>query len=570
MPIVRLRDGIVGHGQKLPVVMTIAGSDSSGGAGIEADLKTFTAHKVYGATCITALTAQNTTGVKSIHPIPKETVNEVLKAVFEDFLYEYSDPPLKVVKTGMLTQDAVEVLSDYVNDLIDKEVKLVLDPVMISTSGSQLFDEKGMRLCIENIISKAYIITPNFPEALVLLKLVDDNESFTGVDDVKSLEDLKNLARTLQTKLQCENILVKGGHIPWNKTTEKPFQTHDKPEDKVVLDVLYESLKDRFTIFLANAIDSEDSHGTGCTLASSIAANIAKSKTLVEAIGISIDYIHEGMVNMTHKLGRGNGPINHLIEPALDFHKVLEKDVQQFLDLLRTDVLHYFKEHPEIKANWETYTNHRFVKLLAENKLPFHQFLYFLKQDYYYLINYAQIHALAASVAPNYSQTHSESLIILEIVNEIEKHKQKLADNYDIVYERDIDLDIELSPGPACSNYCNFLLEKGKSEDYLGIKVALAPCLFGYYEAGIQGVEIRKTHDGSMNVLTSTTHSDTYDSWLGDYVSDWYSTAYKNGQEALQELFTKPIAQARLDQLVQYFNEVTKLEIAFWDEVLEV
>lgn len=567
MSTIVLRDGVAMNGGKLPVVMTIAGSDSSGGAGIEADLKSFSAHKVYGATCIVALTAQNTTGVRSIHSIPKETVRDVLQAVFEDFLYD-SDA-LKVIKTGMLTQAAVEVLSEYTEDLVARGVKLVLDPVMISTSGSQLFDEKGMELCINSIMSKAFVVTPNFPEALVILKLVDAKSRFVGVEDVHSLEDLKDLARTLQENLRCENVLIKGGHIPWDKSTGKPF-TNGEPKDKVVLDVLYESGSETFTIFQAKAIDTEDSHGTGCTLASSIAANIAKSKTLVEAVGISIDYIHGGMVSMTHKLGRGNGPINHLIDPATDLHTVVQTDSGDLQDLLKIDVLDYFKSHPQVKANWETYTNHRFVKLLAENNLPFHQFLYFLKQDYYYLINYAQIHALAASVAPNYSQTHSESLIILEIVTEIEKHKKKLADNYDIVYERDIDLDMELSPGTACTNYCNYLLEKGKSEDYLGIKVALAPCLFGYYEAGIKGVELRKAHDGSMNVLASKTHSETYDSWLGDYVSDWYSAAYKNGQQALQELFRKPISQARLDQLVKSFNEVTKLEIAFWDEVLEI
>lgn len=121
----------------------------------------------------------------------------------------------------------------------------------------------------------------------------------------------------------------------------------------------------------------------------------------------------------------------------------------------------------------EKYTEHKFVKDLAENNLPFNKFLYFLKQDYHYLVNYAQVHGLAASLAPTYQQTHAQATIIAEIVEEIERHKQKLATTYNIDYETDIDLDLELSPGPACMAYCNYLLEVGKREDFWVSKLLL-------------------------------------------------------------------------------------------------
>ena len=135
--------------------------------------------------------------------------------------------------------------------------------------------------------------------------------------------------------------------------------------------------------------------------------------------------------------------------------------------------------------------------------------MYFLKQDYHYLVNYAQVHGLAASLAPTYQQTHAQATIIAEIVEEIERHKQKLATTYNIDYETDIDLDLELSPGPACMAYCNYLLEVGK-RGLLGVKVALAPCLHGYAEAAVMGqkyVNVCKMMESStMNKLQCINH----------------------------------------------------------------
>lgn len=551
----------------LPAVMTIAGSDSSGGAGIEADLKTLTAHKVYGLTCITALTAQNTKGVKSIHTIPKETIKDIVDQNFDDFLLGFKEAPLKAIKTGMLTKEAVEVIGEYMEVLETHKVRMVVDPVMISTSGSSLFDEQGMKACIDKVIRHTYIVTPNLYEALSLMKLATGKE--IKVEDLKSWDDIESMAEQLQNVLGCESVLIKGGHIPWNSQTNKKFEAGEDSKDRQIRDVLYESKCNRVTLFKSQAIDTNDSHGTGCTLSSAVAANLAKGYSLVDSVALSIDYIHKGILAMSHKLGRGNGPLNHLILVETDVTKVVEGDnISSEILNNSSSFLDYFKYHPKIKQNWETYTNHDFVKQLALNNLPFDRFLYFLKQDYYYLINYAQIHGLSASVAPSYHQTHAEALIINEIVNEIERHKQKLSKNYDIVYERDIDLDIELSPGKACREYCDYLLEMGKTQDFLGIKVALAPCLHGYYEAGMWGVELRKNHDGSLNAAKTPENSKVYDSWLGDYSSDWYYQANEKGKEALQELLKTNISKARLEELVDIFNTVTKLEVAFWDEVL--
>ncbi|KAK6198169.1 Phosphomethylpyrimidine kinase [Scheffersomyces amazonensis] len=547
----------------LVAVLTIAGSDSSGGAGIEADLKTLTAHGVYGLTCISALTAQNTQLVKSFEKTPQPLLESILELNFNDFLFGYDhEPPLKVVKTGMLTREAINALTPYLSELNKFNVKLVLDPVMVSTSGSTLFKLQDLKYCADHLFKHAYLITPNFIEAQALVKTLSNRD----IEKIQSLDDLLKFVKDVQTIVGCENVLVKGGHLPWDINTGKPTTDADTDTNSdfadhiVVKDVLYESKSDTFTIYESEYINSEDTHGTGCTLASSISANIAKGYNLSDAIPLSIDYIHQGMKSMGQKLGHGNGPLNHINNPTTNINSIIASKSHPFN---HKDVLQYFKEHPKIKDNWKAYTQHEFIRQVVHDKLPFDRFLYFLKQDYYYLINYAQIHALAASVAPTYNQTHSESLIIGNIVNEIERHKQKLCDEYDIDYERDKDLDIELQPGSACLAYCDYLLKMGKSQDFIGIKVALAPCLHGYAEAGIYGKQLRESNKDQ-------TISAVYESWLGDYSSEWYLNAHEEGKQALNELFRdEKLTQERIDELVDIFNTVTRLEEAFWDECLE-
>ncbi|ABN64815.1 Phosphomethylpyrimidine kinase THI21 (HMP-phosphate kinase) (HMP-P kinase) [Scheffersomyces stipitis CBS 6054] len=576
--VVKLRTPTVKSKPVLPAVLTIAGSDNSGGAGIEADLKTFSAHKVYGLTCIAALTAQNTQLVKTFEKTPKELVKNILQLNFDDFLYGYEDStqPLKVIKTGMLTEEAVHVIQDFLPDIKKHNVKLIVDPVMISTSGSSLFDSEGMKLCVNTLISGAYLITPNFVEARALWEIACGESAAIEKLTINSLDDFIDFVKQLQKTLKSQNVLVKGGHIPWDSRTGKPFvgtNLADVEDSIVVLDVLYESEIDKATVFESKYINTKDSHGTGCTLASAISANVAKGKNLKESISLSIDYIHKGMLSVGKKLGYGNGPLNHNVEPEENLSNVIignSTDTYMSVKKGNQSFFEYFKTHPSVKESWKLYTEHRFIQQLAQDKLPFQRFLYFLKQDYYYLINYAQMHGLAASVAPTYHQTHAEALIIGEVITEIEKHKEKLSKKYDIDYERDIDFDIELQPGKACVDYCNYLLEIGNRENFLGIKVALAPCLHGYAEAGLYGKSIRESYDKSTSSLDKVL-SETYDTWLGDYSSEWYLNAHKEGEATLQELMeSNDVSNERMDELVEIFRKVTELEVHFWDEVLDV
>lgn len=570
----RLKSPIVEKRENFPAVLTIAGSDSSGGAGIEADLKTFSAHQVYGLTCITALTSQNTQMVKSFEETPEHLLKEILKLNFDDFLEGYKTPedaPLKAIKTGMLTQKAILVLKGYLKYFEERNVRLVVDPVMISTSGTELFDINGMKECINTVIKKAYLVTPNFLEAKTLYRIASGD---TKEISINSLKDYVEFVIQLQKTLGCANILVKGGHIPWNKKSNKPYDGNisDKDSEACIIDILYEKEKDSVQIFESEFLNTKDTHGTGCTLLSSIAANIAKGIALNEAIQLSIHYVQKGMVSLKNKFGHGNGPLNHTVNPESRIDSISENvgvDVSHYLLDNYDSFLDYLKTHPKVKTNWEKYTHHPFLTQLAQNQLPFDNFLYYLKQDYYYLINYAQIHGLAASVTHDYNQIHTQSVIIDEIIQEIERHREKLMKNYNIHYERDFDSDTQLSPGKACIAYCDYLLNVGKTEDFLGIRVALAPCLHGYAEAGEFGLKVRQDHDKSLGALENEDQAKTYDSWLADYTSDWYNEAYERGKESLQSLLEKyPLSQSRLNELVEIFNKVTILEIDFWNEVL--
>lgn len=571
---VKLESPIAEKRDNFPAVLTIAGSDSSGGAGIEADLKTFSAHQVYGLTCITALTGQNTQSVKSFEPTPAYLLKDILKLNFEDFLegYENSeDAPLKAIKTGMLTKTTIDVLKDHLDYLRERNIKIIVDPVMISTSGSQLFDADGMRDCVNTLIKQAYIVTPNFLEAKSLFEIATGKKADI---EIQGLNDYINLVKELQKVLGCENILVKGGHIPWNRLQNRPYEGNfdDNSNQVCIIDILYESKTDSVKVYESEFLKTKDTHGTGCTLLSAIAANIAKGYSLQEALPLSIHYVQKSMVSLKKKLGHGNGPLCHTVVPETKPSLVCkqdELDISHYLLDSYDSFLDYLKTHPKVSNNWKMYIHHPFVSQLAQNKLEFNKFLYYLKQDYYYLINYAQIHGLAASVSDDYNQIHTQSVIMDEIVKEIERHREKLMKNYNIHYDRDFESDTELSPGKACEAYCNYLLEIGKKEDFLGIRVALAPCLHGYAEAGDFGLKIRQDHDKSLGVLESEDHAKVYDSWLADYTSDWYREAYERGKSSLQSLLEHyPLSQGRLDELVDIFNKVTLLEIDFWDEVL--
>ena len=254
----------------IPKILIIAGSDSGGGAGIQADIKAITYFKAYAMTAVTAITAQNTIGVQSIYPLPKEIVMNQIQSVLSDLSPD-------VIKIGMLAD--IEIIN-YISKNI-RNFKIVLDPVMVATSGDVLVD-KNVISSIKNIlIEKSFLITPNIHEAEILTDIKIKNPD----DQIDAAKKLLNLG--------CKNVLIKGGH----------------GNSDEINDVLISSNGDEH-IFKSNKIKSSNTHGTGCSLASAIASNIGLGNDIKKSIKVSIDYVQNGIKNAPD-FGSGNGPIRH-------------------------------------------------------------------------------------------------------------------------------------------------------------------------------------------------------------------------------------------------------------------
>lgn len=251
--------------------LAIAGSDSCGGAGIQADIKTMTMNGVYAMTAITALTAQNTTGVRNILESTPDFLKDQIDAVFEDI---YPD----AVKVGMVSSaELIHIIAERLEYFHAKNI--VIDPVMVATSGAQLIKTDAMEALIKELFPLATVVTPNIPEAEVLagMKIQTENE-------------MEIAAKSISTSYGC-SVLIKGGHNILNAD-----------------DLLYSQGVCQW--FRGNRIDNFNTHGTGCTLSSAIASNLAKGFSLMESIKRSKEYI-SGALSAMLDLGKGSGPMKH-------------------------------------------------------------------------------------------------------------------------------------------------------------------------------------------------------------------------------------------------------------------
>ena len=266
---------------KMKTALTIAGSDCSGGAGIQADLKTMTMNGVYAMSAITALTAQNTTGVRAIQESTPDFLKQQLDAIFEDI---YPD----AVKIGMVaSSELIHVIADRLRHYEAKNI--VVDPVMVATSGSALMKNNAVQTLIEELLPISTLVTPNIPEAQVLSGL-----------SIETKEDMIVAAKHIGDNYHCA-VLLKGGH-----------SINDAN------DLLYANGELHW--FEGKRIDNPNTHGTGCTLSSAIASNLAKGYTLSESVQRAKDYISGALAAMLD-LGQGSGPMNHAFYLTGQFSK---------------------------------------------------------------------------------------------------------------------------------------------------------------------------------------------------------------------------------------------------------
>lgn len=254
-------------------VLTIAGSDSGGGAGIQADLKTFQELNVYGMSAITAVTAQNTLGVQGVHPIPAEFVAKEIDSVSQDI-------GVDAIKTGMLfSTDIIEVVSGKIKQYDWK--KVVVDPVMIAKGGATLLQQEAISSVKKYLLPLAYIVTPNIPEA----------EELTGIRIVTQADKIEAAKRLMD--LGVKNVVIKGGH------------DQDANES---IDLLFDG--EHSYTFTSKRLKTKNTHGTGCTFSAVITAEVAKGATVFEAVSVAKSFI-SAAIEEDLQIGNGHGPTNH-------------------------------------------------------------------------------------------------------------------------------------------------------------------------------------------------------------------------------------------------------------------
>lgn len=264
--------------KRYPTVLAIAGSDSSGGAGIQADLKTIAALGAYGASVITALTAQNTQGVRAIHVPPSDFLRQQLEAVFDDLTVD-------AVKIGMINSSEI---AHVIGGALDRYQPpfVVFDPVMVATSGARLIQDNTLDALWQELFPRANLITPNLDEAQMLVGR-----------PLSSVTAMQEAAEEMVAR-GCQGVLLKGGHLKGER----------------LYDVL--ALPTGTTLFESSYIDSSNLHGTGCSLSSAIAAYIALGHTLPEAIELAKEYTAEAIrAGKDVVTGHGHGPLNHSFNP---------------------------------------------------------------------------------------------------------------------------------------------------------------------------------------------------------------------------------------------------------------
>ncbi|KAG1749547.1 Ribokinase-like protein [Suillus lakei] len=511
-----------------PPVLTIAGSDSSGGAGIQADLKTFTVHGCYGASVTTALTAQNTTGVQAVYGVPPDFVKQ------------------QAIKTGMLfdtenTKAVVQMLKGHFD--AKGRIPLVCDPVCVSTSGHALLRSDAVDTLIDELFPLSDLITPNKAEAELLLKQRDfpmlgpQAVLLTGGHCVVSLGELANVSSD-DTQVIRDGLLDEKSNI---------LRIHGRNEQHMC----FAHLTAYITIFARTRVESTSTHGTGCTLSAALACHLARGTPLTEAVGLAAAYTHVG-IETAIPIGSGFGPLNHIhsITPRLVSPRTKTNPYPLTSSLIRSS-----------RVIWTEYVQHEFVVLLGKGTLPKENFhsLYQVRilQDYLYLKYYARAYALLAAKSHAYAPISAAIEVVSSIVQESSMHM-----GYCTEWGITEDELINTPESPALTAYGAFLIDTGMQGDSMKLVVALAACLLGYGEVGLWLKEEARAPDSWVQW-----EGNPYLKWMEDYSGDVYQKAVKAG---LASAAADAPSHIRFADWQDVWERCTRLEKGFWDMAMNL
>ncbi|KAJ3371787.1 hypothetical protein HDU91_004932 [Kappamyces sp. JEL0680] len=501
----------------MKTVLTIAGSDSGGGAGIQADLKTFTALKVFGCSVVTCVTAQNTVGVQGVFPVPSAFVKDQLASVFHDI-----GPT--VIKTGMLFDaDIIKVVAAALQSVPNRV--LVVDPVMVATTGASLLSRDAAAIFSDAIVPLAYVITPNLPEALVL---IGDSRK---VSDIKSIADLKSIAVALSKK-GPPVVVLKGGHIPFTEDGCAVDLANVSDYQKMglyVYDLIYRD--GEFEVIRNHYIFTQNTHGTGCTLSAAITAHLALGlertclwlTLATAAIKQAIDYVHLA-IEFSFPVGAGAGPLNHFhgFEHRMVPTKSLTNPFPFTSILLRA-----------CADEWREYVHHPFVLGIKDGSLPRECFEHFIKQDFHYLLSYARAHGIGVYKAKSFHQASAFAKIYCKSWGISIKDMQATKESM------------------ACVAYTRYVIDIGHSGKLIELQCALAPCLLGYGDIG------RLLY----NDPSTKKAGNPYWSWVENYAKKDFQDAVALGRDSLEEAVAElQPSSSQLDELIEIFRKASRLE----------
>ncbi|EGG07345.1 uncharacterized protein MELLADRAFT_24931, partial [Melampsora larici-populina 98AG31] len=497
-------------------LLTIAGSDSSGGAGIQADLKTFNSLQTYGLSVITAVTSQNTQGVTGVESISTSMVYKQIEAVGLDI-------NIDAIKTGMLHSseiiDAVHRgLMRLYPDSASRPI-LVIDPVMVSTSGHHLLQPDAVETLSKLLLPLATLVTPNVDEAIILSGWRNTNRK------ISTLEDMKACAKIIG-KSGPRRVLITGGHF--------------LPEDPMITDVLYESDIDAFQVF-CHPIDTRNTHGTGCTLSAALTVYLAKGWTIAAAVDCAIKFVADAMA-FSFVIGKGSGPLNH-------HHNIIQRP----LSLPNKHTPYPFTSSlvEACRDQWTTFTStHKFLQGIKDGTLPKECFKYFLQQDYIFLTHYARIHSLMGFKCDSMQEIQATANIVHHIAEESKLH-------IDIckawgLSEDDFHRTQESNHTIA---YTRYVMDVGFSKSLLHLRVATAPCLLGYGEMGLNLLQDPAT----------VKEGNPYWDWINNYAGERFQNAVKMGRDLLEHSVKEDVPSANtFTELRGIFTKAVALEIDFW------
>ncbi|KAF9335313.1 hypothetical protein BG006_000380 [Podila minutissima] len=532
--------------------LTIAGSDSGGGAGIQADIKTFTSLQSFGTSVLTSITSQNTLKVDGIHPIPASFVSQQLEAVL-------SDIGTDAIKTGMLCN--AEIISAITATLQkfypgSRPVpNLVVDPVMIASSGAALLDSSAIATLINDLLPLCFILTPNVPEAeYILANAKLESPVFASASGkVESLEQMKLAAQDL-ARLGPSIVLLKGGHLPFYKASGKalPHELFDSVDDMSVdmeelelVDLVYDARSKVFVELRKEFLRTSSTHGTGCTLSAAIAAELSHGLEAHEAITKATNYI-QSAIRDGLTVGQGKGCLNH-------FHHVVHRSIEKPTKYNPRPLTNYLLKACE--KDWKDYTQHAFVQGIADGTLPKESFIHYMKQDYLFLQTYARAHGLGAFKARTMEESKAFAEIVVHIADESKLHIDYCA-KWGITYEEIVNTPESM----ANVAYTRYVLDIGMTGGLLELGLAIAPCLIGYGEIGSRLYNDPKTVRGDAN---------PYWDWIKNYHDSNYQEAVDRGIANLErQCNTQQPSEHRLEQMEEIFRAATRLEVSFWDMAL--